>query len=190
MGRIKPSWYYERQAQLANAREAYYRDRTPPTTPTTIESRGASTSLFYRSLNMISGTDHLIYGVDVYDDTLARVGAGPLGLMTALGAGEVALRMRGSGIKPTKAHWYRGTTTPVRTTTPWGSRVSRYYDDQGGQSHFSAPFSRASGVFNGADLMDAFQGLFGASGTVRAQLGAQNGRAWLELEEVNVAYTS
>ena len=190
MGRIKPAWYYQRQAQISQAREQFFANRTPPTTPTTIESRGAATDLFYRSLNMRNGTDPVIYRVSVYNSTLQRVTATQLGLMTALGGTDVALRLRGSGVKPSKIHFYRGRTNPIRTTTPWGSRVSQYHDDQGGQSHFSAPFSRATGAFTGADLQDAFEDLFGPTGSARAQLGAANGRAWLELEQVSLAYSS
>lgn len=190
MGRLKPAWYYQRQADAAERRADHFRNRTPPTTPTTIQSRGAATDLFYRSLNLRTGADPVIFRVSVFNDTLQRVNATNLGLMNTLSSSEIALRLRGSGVKPTRLHWYRGRTTPVRTTTPWGTRVSNYADNQGGQSHFSAPFSKASGTISGSEISERFESLFGPSGSVRAQMGAQNGRAWLELERVAFAYSS
>lgn len=184
MSRIKPAWYYERQATITRAREQFYANRTAPTTPTTIQSRGPSTDLFYRSLNLANGTDPVIFRVSVNNDTLGAISATQLGLAATLSSTEVALRLRGSGVKPTRVHWYRGAATPTRRTTSWGSRVSRYYDTQGNRSHFSAPFSKASGTVTGPEIQDRFNALFGPSGTLRALLGAQNGRAWLELERV------
>lgn len=190
MGRMRPAWYYERQAQEAQARATYFQNRQPPPAGTTVEQRGASTDLFYRSLLQRSGTDSLIYKVSVLDSTLSRISAVQAGLKTTLGADEVALRLRGSGLKPTRMHWYRGKTTPTRERSPWNTSWTQYYDETGGQSHFSIPLSKATGVFDGGDLLDAFEGLFGPTGTQRALLGATNGRAYVTMEQVSNAYQS
>lgn len=184
---MRPAWYYERQAQQAQARADYYRNRTPPAEDTTIESRGAMTDVFYRSLTQVGSTDHLIYSTAVPAATLTLVSAAEAGLMTALGTGETASRLRGSGVRPTKLHWYRGRATAIRRRTAWNTSVSVYYDDTSGQSHYSIPFSKASGPFSPDDLKDAFMALFGPSGTKRSLMGAVNGRAYIEWERSTVS---
>lgn len=190
MGRIRPAWYYQRQATEAQARATFLQNRTAPPAGTTIEQRGASTDLFYRSLLQRAGTDALIYKVSVLNSTLALVSAAQAGLMTTLASGEIALRVRGSGVKPTKLHWYKGDGTPTRQRSQWGTSWTRYYDSTAGQSHFSIPFSKATGIFDGGDLQDAFEALFGASGSRRALLGASNGRAYVTFEQVSSSYQS
>ena len=187
MGRIKPVWYYQRQARDAEARNNYFQNRTPPAEDATIQSRGAQTELFYRSLIQRSGTEHLIYSIQVPTQTLGQLTAAEAGLKATLEEDEVALRLRGSGVRPTRIKWYRGSTTPVRRTTPWGTRVARYYDTAGQRSHFSIPFSRVTGVFDGDDLRDAFDNLFGPGGSKRGLLGQANGRAYIEWERVTVS---
>ena len=190
MGRIKKAWYYERQAAQATARENYFKNRQPPAEETTIESRGAMTTAYYRSLIQLDGTDHLIYSVSVPSATVNLLTLAEAGLKATLGAGEVALRLRGSGMKPTKVKWYRGSTNPVRRRTAWNTMSARYYDSAGGRSHYSMPFSKATGVFNADDISDAFNALFGAGGTKRALLGSQNGRAYIEWESATVSAMS
>lgn len=186
MGRIKPAYYYQRQLTIATARDAYRAANPPTPTAGTINSRGATTDAFYRCMTLSSGATPLIVGVKVRNDVIGMLTLAQLGLGAALGAGEVALRQRGSGIKPTKIHWYAGDTTPTRVTTPWGSKWNKYYADK----TYSAPFSKATGAVTATDLRDAFDALFGGSGTERALLGTENGRAWLELEQAPIAYSN
>jgi hypothetical protein len=186
----KPAWYYERQARDASARENYFKNRTPPAEDTTIESRGAQTEVYYRSLIQLSGTDHLIYTTQVPAATLNLVTAAEAGLKTTLAAGETSSRLKGSGVRPTRVKWYRGATTPVRKTTAWGTKSARYYDDQAGRSHYSIPFSRATGVFGADDLKDAFVALFGPGGSKRNLLGAANGRAYIDWERATISAQS
>lgn len=183
---MKQPWYYQRQANIAEARNAYFANKGP-STPGPIQERGASTGLYYRSLTLTDGTNPLIFSVQVPNDILALTPAAILGLKETLGVGEVALRIRGSGVKPSKIHWYEGTATPVRTNTPWGSSVSRYYDNTGGRSHYSAPFSETTGTFTASALREDFEGMFGVGGTHRNLLGLKHGRAWLELEQAPVS---
>lgn len=190
MGRIKKAWYYERQAAQATARENYFKNRQPPAEETTIRSRGAMTTAYYRSLIQLDGTDHLIYSVSVSDVTISQLTLAEAGLKATLADGEVALRLRGSGMKPTKVKWYRGSATPVRRRTAWNTMSARYYAPVQGRSHFSMPFSKATGVFNADDISDAFNNLFGAGGSKRGLLGAQNGRAYIEWESATVSAMS
>jgi len=190
MARIKKAWYYERQAAQATARENYYKNRVPPEEDATITTRGAMTEVFYRSLIQLSGTNHIIYKVSVPTSILSSVSAADAGLKTTLESTETALRLKGSGVRPTKIKWYRGSANPVRKRTAWNTMSARYYDTTGARSHFSIPFSRATGNFGPDDLSDAFIGLFGPSGTKRSLLGTANGRAYIEWEKVTVSAQS
>lgn len=183
MGRMKPSWYYERQATEANAREQYYVNRQPPAEGATIQSRGKATEAFYRSLIVKDGAESRIFKVQVADTTIAKVTLAEAGLKPTLAATEFAYSIRGSGVTPTKVFWYKGDTTPSRKRTPWNSSYIKYYDDAGGRSHFSMPFSKVSGEVTPEDLKTAFNTLFGGS-KKDTLLGAENGRAYMVLERV------
>jgi hypothetical protein len=189
MARMRPAWYYERQAQEAEARANYYRNRQPPAEDTTIQSRGASTDLLYRSLIQIQGADRLTYKVSVPNTTLSLLPAAEAGL-AAVDTNTAALRLRGSGLKPTKIHWYRGRATAIRRRTAWNTSVSVYYDEQNGRSHYSIPFSRVSDTFTPNTLKEQFEIMFGPSGTRRSLLGPTNGRAYIEWERVTVSAQS
>lgn len=143
-------------AKLANPKP--YKERPPEVT------------LFYRSVF----DNDLIYRVSVNSETLGLIGgASALGLLTALPDGATALSIRGSGVKPTMLKWYYGDANPVVITTAWGSRYIKNYDAQSGQSHRSIPMSIASGAFKLSDLVDKFDGFFGASGTKLSLLGVR-----------------
>lgn len=143
--------------------------------------------VYYRSMIQVGDTDHLIYATSVPSATLQLVSAAEAGLLTTLGVGETAARLRGSGVKPTKIHWYRGRATPIRRRTAWNTSVSVYYDDTSGRSHYSMPFSKTTGLFTADDVKDAFNAMFGPGGTKRSLLGAANGRAHIEWERVTVS---
>lgn len=185
MGRRRPSWYYTRQAQEAQARETFLQNYAGPPANTIVEQRGASTDLFYRSLSLVSGTEHTEFIVQVPNTTLAQVTAAEAGLLTTTTGAP--LKIRGSGVKPSRAHWYQGDPTPRYETSRWNTSYIRYYSRG---THKSVPFSIATGLFDADALRDAFSGLFGPSGTKRALLGATNGRAYLELEVANLSFNS
>lgn len=183
---MKPAWYYEKQATQAQARADYFRNRVPPETAN-IESRGASTDVYYRSLILTDGTDPLIFATQVPNTTLANLTAAQAGLLTTLPSGDVASRLRGSGVKPTKVHWYSGAANPTRRRTAWGTSVAKYYDEQAGRSHYSIPFSKATGAFTADDIRDAFLALFGPGGSKRSLLGTANGRASITWESATTS---
>ncbi len=193
MGRgIKPAWYYKQQMEQAEARENYFKNRPAPVPPATVNDRGPSTTLFYRSLLLKNGTDPVIFRVNVLNATVGqsgKLGVADVGLLETLPANTMAFPTRGSGINPTKVYWQKGDTTPTRQTTDWGTKWTRYYDPTPGSSG-SSPFSKASGTFDAGDLQTAFNGLFGANGTKRSLLGTENGRAWLEYERMPVSANS
>lgn len=184
MARMKPAYYYERQAREAKARDTYYETRVPPLV-TAVKNR-PSVVAYYRSLLIKQGTDEAVYKVSVKQAAINLVSLAEAGLPETVANTIFPLVMRGSGVKPSQIHWYKGDATPTASRTPWQSRVIRYYDKTGPQSHYSMPFSRATGAFTPTDLKTAFNALFG--GTKRASLlGTANGRAYLELETAPIA---
>lgn len=179
-----PAWKLEKQLAEARAREEYYANTARPNPTGPVNQRGETTTLYYRSLIFGDGVEPFIYQVDVVNDLLTDLTAADLGLNATLGVNETALRLRGSGVKPSKIHYYRGLETPARNDTPWGSQTIKYYDGP----IRSAPFSQASGAFGAQDLRARFDGFFGGGGSKRNLLGPRNGRAWLEFETASVAY--
>lgn len=184
MGRIKPVYYYERQAAEAKARADYYRNRQPSIS-TTVNTR-RKTEKFYRSLTKQVGTDRVIYRVQVSDASLLLMTPAQAGLLDEITAAQVAFSLRGSGVQPSKANWYKGDATPVAQRTPYNTRWIRYYDTTGTQSHHSVPFSRANTLFTSTDLENAFSAFF--SGDTKTNLlGQNNGRAYLTFEKASNA---
>lgn len=191
MGKLKPLWQLQRQLQNRQARQNYYQNYQGPPADTSLTQQGAATTLYYRSLFLTDGSDHLIFSTSVFNSTLSKINAGQAGLLTTLPANSTAPSLRRAPIKPTKVHWYMGKANPIYKTSPWGSSWAQYYDTQGGKSHYSIPFSKASGVFDAGDLMAAFRAIFSPSGSPNTTLlGAKNGRAWLELERMSTAVQS
>lgn len=188
MGRIKPAWYYEKQATEAKAREDYYRNRTP-TDSTTVNKRSRR-KLFYNSLHLKTGTNPAIFEVYASENALQLVNAEEAGLLESLPDGRFSIPVRGSGIRPSMIYWYQGATTATAKKTAWGTRWIQYYNSTGDQSHYSLPFSRTTGGVTVTTLRDAFGNLFGQGGSKRTLLGTDNGRAWLELEHVPTSYDS
>lgn len=186
MGR-RPAWHYRRQAQRAEARETFLANYEGPPVDAAVQQRGPTTPVFYRSMTLVGGAEHTAFTTSVDNDTLTQVTAAEAGLLETLPAGETSNRLRGSGVKPTRVHWYRGEATPNRETSRWGTRWTRYYT---AGSHRSIPFSRPSGLFTPDDLRDQFVVLFGPTGTKRALLGATNGRAQITFEVANLGFTT
>lgn len=187
MARRRPSYQLARELREANQRETFIENYTGPVQGTTVQSRGPTTELYYRSLAQSVGADRVIYKVNVDNDTLTQVPAADAGLLTTLTATQIAQRLRGSGVKPSRLHWYRGDATPTYVTSRYGTSYVRSYVPG---SNRSIPFSIATGAFSADDLNDQFQILFGNGGTRRALLGAANGRAYVELERAPISANS
>ncbi len=189
MGRMRPAWYYQRQADQAEARANYFRNRQPPPEGQAVQSRGPAVTAYYRSLLVKDGTEHRVFSTSVYQDTITRLPLADAGLLTTLPAGTSARPLRKSGVRPTKIHWYSGNANATVVRTQWNSAWVRYYDATG-RSHFSIPFSEATGAFGPEQLTDQFELLFGTGGSRRALIGAQNGRAYIEFERASISALS
>lgn len=187
---IRSSSYYERQAEEAKKRETFLRTRPPRPAGTTVSQRGATTEGLYRSMLIKQGTNPAIFSVDVLTLSLTAVGGlddcGLLSAMPTAAAGATAqntpLRVRGSGMKPTRVHWYKGNTPTVQTSR-WGTNWTKYYAPK---SHQSVPISDAVGAsVTVSDVQARFDLIFKDPGRKVELLGAKNGRAYLEFERVS-----
>lgn len=187
MGRSRPAWYYQRQQQEAQAREAYRASYPGPAPGTTIESRGPATNVYYRSLLLSNGIDPLIFQTTVPNSTLSLLPVTDSGLLTSIAATEVAQRLKGSGIKPSRVSWYQGDPTPRTEQSAWNTRYARYYTPG---TNKSSPFSKATGTIDASDLRTRFNTLFGEGGPRRSLLGATNGRAQFVFEVANLAQST
>jgi hypothetical protein len=198
---IRSSNYYERQAEEAKKRETYFRTRPPRPANSTVVQREPTVSVLYRSMLIKQDGDPAIFSVDVDSQALADVGGtAKCGLLAALPtpeAGSTAqntpLRLRGSGMKPTRAHWYKGVATPTVAQSKWGTNWTKYYETK---SHKSVPMSTPSGTTVAIDQIRAlFDAIFtttvdGATKANTTLLGTKNGRAYLEFERAAFARRS
>ena len=199
---IRSSSYYERQAEEAKKRETYFRTRPPKPAATAIVQKGATVSALYRSMLIKQDGKPAIFEVSMLQQSLEDAGGrdacGLLAAMPAAATGESAqntpLRVRGSGMKPTRAHWYKGTTTPTVQQSKWGTNWAKYYDNK---SHKSVPMSDATGTAVAPDdIRTLFDAIFtrpgegGVIGPNTTLLGTKNGRAYLEFERVSLSRSS
>lgn len=199
---IRSSSYYERQAEEAKKRETYFRTRPPKPEATTIVQKGATVTALYRSMLIRQDGKPAIFEATVLKQSLEDAGGkdacGLLSAMPTAAAGateqNTPLRMRGSGMKPTRAHWYKGTTTPTVQRSKWDTNWSKYYEPK---SHKSVPMSDATGTTVAPDdirvLFDAIftrPGTDGIVGPNTTLLGTKNGRAYLEFERVSLSRSS
>ena len=194
MSSRRPSWYLERQAAEARARETYFTNRTYQANQGAVRQRPQSVTRYYRSLTQFDGTEHQVFQVTLSQPSHEAAGGDAgLGLLAVAPTGVTIQSLRGTRIKPSTVKWYRGAATPVRKTTQWNTQYIKYYSDSdgpgGNQSHYSAPISKASGTFNAQDIQSAFRAMFeGSAGEGR--LGTANGSARLVLERAPITATT
>lgn len=195
---MKSAAYYKRQAQEAEARDTFFRNKPATTRPngSAVNQKNLGQA-FYNSLFIKEGTDHVQFRVSVDTVALGKVGGvNGVGLTTAGTAGKLILPVKNI-LLPTLAQWYSGTATPTVKITAWGSVSTKYYDTVGtgaeARSHYSVPLSSTGATFELSDIVTKFNTLFqgaaGASGNVTL-LGAKNGRASLRLERVTQAFNT
>lgn len=186
MARIKPSYYYERQADEAKKREVYYRTPRPPKAANTAVKQRENDKIYYRSLNQKVGNDSIVYGIFVTKAALALVTPAQAGLLLVkpTTAGVVVLE-RPQGFFPSVAKWYKGVATPSYVTTKYQTSYPRYVDKSAtGQSSFSMPISVETGEVTAQKVEAAYEAIFNPAGVANTTLlGAKNGRASLTLEK-------
>lgn len=154
MGRRRTAAQIKRQADLALARENYYRTKATSTL-TTVKKREID-SLVYGSYSLKVGTISSLFKVPASKAAVTFFGgAAGLGLrLPTTITDPVSAKPR--NFKPAQVHAMIGTSTPTAKVSPWGTRVIKYSTATTGtsQAHYSAPVSVASGSVT-YDLVDA-----------------------------------
>ncbi|QLE54832.1 hypothetical protein [Nostoc sp. TCL26-01] len=106
-------------------------------------------------------------------------GIAEVGLLATVPDGSVVVEVnKGSKIAVVKLRWYYGDATAEVKNTSYGTRWIKKYDDKGGQSHWSTPFSVATGTFTMNTILDRFKAIFNDS-TKRTNILGANGYAEL-----------
>lgn len=165
----------EERAKKARAREAaMLKRKTDNPKPYVQRNPDDFSTVYYR--------DPLETGrfleIDVKAKALEKIGGvAGAGLLAALPDGSVAVQiLKGSKIPIVKIRWYFGDTNVSVTTTPWGTRWLKKYDADGGQSHWTLPFSIAAGAFTLDTIQTKFKEYFNeTNGTKRNAVLGPNG---------------
>lgn len=120
--------------------------------------------------------------IEVKAKALLKIGGvAGAGLLATLPDGSVAVKItKGSKIPIVKIQWYFGDATVSPVMTPWGTRWIKKYDADGGQSHWSLPFSIGTGVFTLDTIQTKFRDYFNeTNGTKRTDMLGPNGQVEL-----------
>jgi hypothetical protein len=181
MGRRRTAAQIQRQATLAVAREAYYRNR-PASTVTTVRTRETD-SLVYGSHSIKAGTNSALYKVPASSAATAFFGgATALGLRTPASVSD-AVASKPRNFKPAQVHAMKGATTPTASVSPWGTRVIKYSTATSGtaQAHYNAPISSNTPIVTYDSIDARSTAVFNA---IQASLGDLDyARFWLTPEE-------
>jgi hypothetical protein len=144
MGRRKSAAAQRRQADLAAARETYYRTR-PASTLTTVRKRETDSAV-YASTLVKAGTGSALFKVPISD--AARVFFGDLSALGLRAPSAVTdpVASKPRNFTPAMVRAMVGTSTPTASVSPWGTRVIKYSTATAGtaQAHYQAPISGTS----------------------------------------------
>lgn len=105
------------------------------------------------------------------------------GLLSEVPEGAVVVEInKGSKIAVVRLKWYYGDATGEVKITAYGTRWIKKYDDKGGQSHWSLPYSINTGAFTLNTIIDKFKTQFNnTNGTKKASVLGVNGYAELAI---------
>ena len=181
MGRRRTAAQIKRQADLALARENYYKTK-PASTLTSVKKREID-SVVYGSYGIKSGTASSQFKVPASKAALDFFGgASALGLrLPAAVTDPVASKPR--NFKPAQVHAMKGTSTPSAKVSPWGTRVIKYSTDTNGaaQAHYNAPISAPTPTVTYDNVDARASTIFNA---IKGTLGDLDyARFWLSVEE-------
>jgi hypothetical protein len=171
MAKRENSYQLQRRLDIAKERETLKKN-AKINNPKTYKSRPDFTTVYYRDF-LVPGKLITLQASSV---GLAAIGGiTDAGLLAEPPDAVVPDSVRGLNYPIVKIHWFYGDNTPVVATTAWGSRYIKYYDTHdGGQSHYSLPFSLATGTITFAAITAHFETLFNPNdGTKKSILGAR-----------------
>jgi hypothetical protein len=108
-------------------------------------------------------------------------GADDAGLLLVVPENAVVTEInKGSNLPIVRLRWYFGDASPEVKTTAYGTRWIKKYDQQGGQSHWSVPYSVKEGAFTLNTILTRFNTQFNnTNGTKLATVLGANGYAEL-----------
>jgi hypothetical protein len=181
MGRRRTAAQIQRQATLAVAREAYYRNR-PASTVTTVRKRETDT-LVYASQSLKTGANSSLFKVPASNAAVLFFGGtAALGLRLVASIPD-AVPSKPKNFKPAQVHAMKGATTPTASISPWGTRVIKYSTATSGtsQAHYNAPVSGTSSLVTYDNIDAKASTIFTA---IQGTLGDLDyARFWLTPEE-------
>lgn len=132
----------------------------------------------------------LILQVTVNKEAYTKLGGlTAAGLLATVPDGAVVVpKVRGDKRKLITISWFYGDDTPVVVpATATRNRYVKFYDKNGNQSHYSIPFSVATGVFTLSTIITNFTTLFNkTNGTKREVLGV-HGQVFLKFGNETIA---
>lgn len=144
MGRRRTAAQIKRQADLAAARELYYKNK-PASVLTTVKKREID-SFVYGSYSIKTAAASTLYKVPGSKAAITFFGgASALGLrLPSAVTDPVSGKPR--NFKPAQVNAMIGTSTPTAKVSPWGTRVIKYSTATNGtsQAFYSAPISASS----------------------------------------------
>ena len=190
---------YQIQALLDKAKEREtYKKNHKINQPKAYTKRANFSTVYYhdfsknRVLQMLASDA----GLKKLGDTVEG-GAKIAGLLLIPPTGIIPVPTRGLNYPVVKIHWFFGDDNPEAKVTAWGTRYIKYYDKDGGQSHYSLPFSVLPPTAGTAiapvtldELIAKLNGLFERDkGTKKALLGTR-GIARLAIGRETISVTN
>ncbi|QLE58760.1 hypothetical protein [Nostoc sp. TCL26-01] len=180
MARRKSAYELEELAKIARAKEAA-RKQAKQDNPKPYNARNPVDfeTVYYR--DPLEAGRFLQF--EVKKQALTNLGGiADAGLLATIPDGSVVVEVnRGSKIAVVKLRWYYGdgTAIVVPATAEHGRWIKKY-DARNGQSHWSTPFSIATGTFTLNTIIDRFKTYFNnTNGTKRESVLGVNGYAEL-----------
>lgn len=172
MGRRKPAWLQQKEADIAKAREQYYASKQHSNS-TTVASRPINTAVYKSLLIQKAGT------AAAFEVKISKHAQDFFGGLSALGLVAVSqdatdvISSKPRGFKPAQVHAMVGGTTPTAHVTAWGSRVIKYSAATAGtsQAYYQAPISSGDNSPTQAEIQTKASTIFNAK---KGELGNQD----------------
>lgn len=175
--RKRDSYAIQKELDKAKKRETVKAEQRQ-TSPKAYTKRADFETVFYH--DPLSKTGKIIK-LQANTGALTKIGGlATVGLLATAPANTQPVSVRGLNYPILRIYWFFGDENPSAVTTKWDSRYIKYYDKDGGQSHYSLPFTDETGAGTIDALITKFEGLFGATGSKKSILGAR-GQARLAL---------
>jgi hypothetical protein len=163
MGRYKSVGELTELLEQAKRRKAAMEKRKVESTATPQKAKDKAT-VYYRDPVIAGRLLKLTVpqaGIIKFGGSTLAAGITACGLLADAPDGSSAVEiLKGSKVPIIKICWYFGDANAKRVPTDWGTVYTKPYDADGGQSHYSIPFTTASGTLNVNTLITKFNEFF------------------------------